>query len=261
MIFLTLCTYSVTSGAFSVGFNFQYWKHKKYIIYKNGKQELNDFYVDNKYDNLKEEILNYRYLNIALYFTEIMPKSTAFHQSKLVQSLKCNDKWGDEHYEDKYGISSGDVISQEMLICIILYTDYTDLSTDFSSTFRKNNPFQPLQAVKRRNRCYYWMAKGLKETIHIYGQDWYDGKGLLSKLTGPFFCGISFVMNMPAFNIRLNGPTSTSIEKEVATNFCGEEGIIIQFDNTNFICRITPAFDVSFISRYGGQENERYIQI
>ena len=33
---------------------------------------------------------------------------------------------------------------------------------------------------------------------------------LVNKELGPFFCGMSRVMIMPSFSIRLNGPTSTT---------------------------------------------------
>ena len=62
---------------------------------------------------------------------------------------------------------------------------------------------------------------------------------------------------MPSFNICLYGPTSTTCHLEVATLFSGEEGIILQFDNTKGTARFAKGMDVSFISRYGVQEDER----
>ena len=181
----------VLDGAFSVGYNFQYW-------HKNREN-----YINPKYDNLKDEIFSYEYLNIDLYDKEIIPKSKEFHQTHLVKSIKC--LW------NKYGIKEGDVMSVEMLICIILYCDYTELSRDFSSTFRKNNTFEPIQSTKKRNQKYYHMARILKEMIYCYGQTYaWGGNGLLSSLVSPFYCGMSFVMMMPQFNIKLYGPTSTS---------------------------------------------------
>ena len=111
------------------------------------------------------------------------------------------------------------------------------------------------------------MARGLKEVIKIYGQD--SGKGaftsggcgLLDELVPPFYCGMSYIMLMPEFGIRLTGPTSTSVQLECATNFGGEEGIIIQLDNNTRWGQEVRGFDVSFISRYGGQESEVYESI
>ena len=158
---------------------------------------------------------------------------------------------------NEYGTQHGTQISVPSLICIILYTDYTDLATSFSSTFRMNGPFETLESVKKRNQNYYWFAKGLKQLVHSYGQSYKRGIGLLSALKGPFFCGLSFVLLMPAFNIKIFGPTSTSKQKEVAIKFSGDEGIIVQFDNQKGMARCVRGFDVSFISRYGGEEDER----
>ena len=90
-----MCSCLVSSGSFSVGFNFQYWENRKFVEDKEGKKKLNPYYVDKKYNNLKEEILNYQYLNFGAYQKGI---------------IKTPYKW------DEYKISKGDIISQEMLI-------------------------------------------------------------------------------------------------------------------------------------------------
>ena len=58
--------------------------------------------------------------------------------------------------------------------------------------------------------------------------------------------------------MTLFGPTSTTIHKEVATRFGGEDGMLIQFDNSTGRGIFVNGFDVSWISRYGLQEDERY---
>ena len=56
------------------------------------------------------------------------------------------------------------------LIAIILYCDYTDLSADFTLSFRKRYVFETLQSVKRRNVKKYHWSKTLKYVIASYGQ-------------------------------------------------------------------------------------------
>ena len=58
--------------------------------------------------------------------------------------------------------------------------------------------------------------------------------------------------------IRLNGPTSSTKSIEVATRFGGDKGMLIEFDNSKGHARFAKGFDVSWISRYGSQEDERY---
>ena len=183
------------------------------------------------------------------YQQEIIPKVDAYFETKLVKAMNSDSNY----YE--YGISECDIISKSRLICIILYTDYTKLSSHFSSTFRKSNTFEPTQAMIKRHTNYYWMARYLRETIRVYG----DRYGIIGNgtLRGPFYCGMSQVMNMPSFAMVLLSPTSTSCHIEVSMKFSGEEGCIIQFDNTQGLASYVRGLDVSWISRYK-EEDERY---
>ena len=135
------------------------------------------------------------------------------------------------------------------LMAVVLYTDFTELSSHFTATFRKNNPFETVEQVKKRNNKYWWWSKYLQETTEEYGVMYTD--------RSPFFTGMSWVMTVPEFNIILHSPTSTSIYLSVATKFCGEDGMILEFDNTKGEAIRVPWFDCSWISRYR-EEDEMY---
>eukprot|EP01083_Nonionella_stella_P239444 838016_1 len=62
-------------------------------------------------------------------------------------------------------------------------------------------------------------------------------------------------MSIPEFRIRLTAPTSTTMHIEVATNFSGQHGMLLQFRNRKRNYFLT-GFDCSWISRYKG-ESER----
>lgn len=140
----------------------------------------------------------------------------------------------------------------ERLISIILYTDYSSLSCNFTTTFRRRNAFETIESVKKRHMNHHWWSKLLKQTVEVYGKKKNEG------LLGPFYCGMSSVMNMTQFAIQLLSPTSTSVHLEVAMNFSGEEGIIIEFDNSIGWGYQVYGLDVSFISRCK-EEDERYV--
>ena len=56
------------------------------------------------------------------------------------------------------------------------------------------------------------LSKILKNTIKQYGQNYYHENGLLSKLRdGPFYCGMSIVLNIPQFNMFIYCSLSTTI--------------------------------------------------
>ena len=69
---------------------------------------------------------------------------------------------------------------------------------------------------------------------------------------------MSSVMNMGQFRIKLCGPTSTSKQISVAARFGGQKGFLIEFDNSKDWGKHVEGFDVSWLSRYGSQEDERY---
>ena len=103
------------------------------------------------------------------------------------------------------------------------------------------------------------MSKLLRETVAIYG---YNNKAdvfgnVTTELGGPFFCGMSMVMTMPQFAIKLFCPTSTSCHIEVALKFAGEDGIILEFNTSkeHWASRL-KGLDLSWISRYK-EEDER----
>ena len=218
---MNLGIFAVSTGAFSIGIKYKY-------------DDDNGLLVKPKYSNFKQEILEYQHININQYQKEILPKATAYLGTI---SIHCK-------YEDE-------PITEERLISIILYTDYTSLSAHFTSTFRKSNAFEPIQSTKRRHANYYWMAKILEECRSSHGQRKTSG------LIGPFYCGMSVVMSMPQFAIGLHSPTSTSCHIEVAMKFSGQSGIIIQFDNSRGRATMLDGIDVSLVSRFR-EEDERY---
>eukprot|EP01084_Bolivina_argentea_P268199 455474_1 len=69
-----------------------------------------------------------------------------------------------------------------------------------------------------------------------------------------FYSGVSFVMHIPEFCIRLNAPTSTSIHKEIGLRFAGRDGMLIQLNNKYNPADVECFFDVSWLSAYGEEE-------
>ena len=239
--------YLVKAGTFSVGIDFKYDDLSKYRLIKD-HHALNEYSVLPRFKNFKSEIHEYDGIDniIAVYKNEIYPKAVTYYNTALAKSITAS----------RYGVDYG-MISIDCLLSIILYTDYTKLSSNFSATFRSHSIYEPIKATNKRNSHYYWLAKNLKTTIAIYGQRYYAGVGFLEALRGPFYCGMNWVLNMTQFNIQLLSPTSTTKAKEVATRFGGPQGMIIKFQNNTGYGRKVKGFDVSWISRYGPQEDER----
>ena len=151
------------------------------------------------------------------------------------------------------GIKNGSPMSVSHFLELILYTDHSKLCTLLSGSLRRSSPGEPMSAVKRRNAAYYHLSKTLRESVAVFGENRLDGKEEL----GPFFCGMSCVLAVPAFAIRLFAPTSTSTSLEVATRFANDGGCVFGLSNEYWAggYRLN-VFDVSWLSRYR-EEQER----
>ena len=233
-------------------------------MYVNVHQSDNVLFVEPKYKNFKEEIFEYKQIDIDQYKQEILPKVNVFHSTDLAKSMVARDRG---RSLEQYDVFDGDMISKDSLMSMVLYTDYTELSSVFSSTFRKKNMFEPLSSTKKRHTNFYWMSRFLRRTVAIYGYNnykeyqkyaSYPPTTTQEKLGGPFFCGMSMLMTMPQFAMRIFSPTSTSCQIAVAIKFAGDKGVIIEFmTSIESNAQELRGLDLSWISRYK-EEDERY---
>eukprot|EP01084_Bolivina_argentea_P129335 228429_1 len=198
-----------------------------------------DATVPLKYITFKHEILNNQMFSLKLHQLKLsIIKTLKYIQSEKVKQMKHN-------FDKKSSISFNHLLS------ICLYCDWTELSTSFSSTFRKHKPLESLSAVVKRNQEFYHFSKWFTDTIQNFG----SVTGLLLEqraIDGPFFCGMDHMMVIPQFYITLSVPTSTSKSIEVAEGFGGDHGVIVQLNNKRSIVR---SFGSSWISNYSS-ENE-----
>eukprot|EP01084_Bolivina_argentea_P191855 329491_1 len=231
-----------------------------YNINDHSGYRVSELFVKQKYRTFKEEIANYPYLLLIQYRNEVVTKANEYVSKDIVKATSAIP-WQCKKLH--YDIKKGTLLGWINLVGIILYTDYSNLCTHFSGTFRKKTPYETVESIKRRNSHYWWMSKILRETVEIFGGHSYDGT-----LLGPYYCGVSVVLSVPSFNIRLCSPTSTSSVIEVAMKFSGEEGMVIELTNPpNIQYGSLTGFNCAWISRYKEEEErlfcggERYIKI
>ena len=111
--------YTGHAGSFSVGIP---WKYRRIWTYET--RMLDDEYlVRPYYKELKEEMLNYDYLSTREY-ENIFSKANQCMQTAIAKSLTYK------------GYYTGDPVAKEHLICLIMYTDYTELSRGFTLSFK-----------------------------------------------------------------------------------------------------------------------------
>eukprot|EP01083_Nonionella_stella_P085609 237425_1 len=263
---LFIMNHTSTSTSFSIGLIFYYWPYYKNYNDKNqlqmktnwanvndhGGYAIGELFVEKKHASLKEELLACKYVS-KLTYKRISYKARQHIHSHHVKQTKAAG--GDWMRFCKFDIEEGTSLSIENLMCLITYCDYTELCTEFKSTFRSTKRFESLTEIKQRNREYWWLSKILRETVQVFGNN-KEGRDYGSKwrnVTGPFYCGMSFVMAIPEFNIRLCAPTSTSTVRAIATKFTqGKQGMIIRVNNNGdaLSARYLRCFQCAWISRF-----------
>ena len=182
---------TVFESAFSTGFVFWYWP------YYEAKRGCSDWFIRSKYESLEDEVLNNKICGLEHHqFLDVHEKALRFIDTDICRaSRSCSD-----HLH--YGVERYSGLSLEHLMGVILYCDHSAFCTAFSSTFRRNRAFESNSSMKARNREYWHLSKLLRETVELFGdhKGWHDAaKGEWTGITGPFYCGMSFVCVVPRF--------------------------------------------------------------
>eukprot|EP00483_Globobulimina_turgida_P010725 UN10746 len=183
-------------------------------------------------------------------YKSIITKTNEYMNTRMVKQMKFEDDelgWDDIKY---FGISHHAAITKLHLQSLSFYTDCSELSTAFSKTFRRITVSETLQSIKERNRSYWWLSKLLIEAVNCFGSNNWENSDC-DRIKGPFFCGMSMVMEVPSFMIRLCGPTSTTTQICTAANFAAGNGIILELDNVSSLAvRVLRVLSVGWLSRY-----------
>ena len=258
------------NDAFSIGYIFYYWDY--YALPKSNKNnfywnindhsgyEPHELYIKIKYSSLKEELMNNNIFSLLLNeYALSYTKAMKYKETAIIKEMQVVSQATDLRLH--YGLKPGSKLSDDHLMSLIIYCDWTELSTKFSSTFRKANSFQTMKEIKSRNHEYANWSKSLREAVQYFGRhgwdydenDKYNQKD--KRVKGPFYCGMSKVMAIPEYSIRLCSPTSTSKQIEVATRFGGDSGMIIQINNNGYYESWNlRCFDCSWLSNYTNED-------
>ena len=205
-----------------------------------GGHSLKSLCVYKHFENLKEEVFGSGLIS-AKFWKSLLQKATRYLRSKRCKQMKDAFDFGGDL---KFDTIQGFVVTERHLISLFLYTDSSEYCTALSETFRAIKSGETIEEINARNSMFYWTSRYLRELVFCFGD--YAYKENIS-----FFTGISFEMSIPQFKIGLVGPTSTTLAKEVAVRFAGENGMVIVLKGAGSRC-----FDASVFSAYP-EEQER----
>ena len=261
---------------FSVGHRFYYWKYYEHLTALPTDEQMihgqdnyhghsgvavSEMYVQPKHISFKEEAMCYEHLTNA-QFRCAVTKATNYLKTKEAHTTRAKyTDVLDENMFLHYDIKVGDPVTLKHLLALILYTDFTKLSTAFSCSFRALKAFESLHNIKKRNATFYWMSRYLRELVEIFGKcslgDYDENDDFVNEMNGPFYTGLDVKLFISQFAMRLNSPTSTSKQLEVAMKFGGTNGTILTFDNPKYNdqYQYLRCWDCSWLSHYK-EENE-----
>ena len=276
-----LDNYRVSAYSFSTGFAFQYhvWykdeenarkfqkrRQQGYDPPDYGGHELATLYVGARFPSLKSEVLNSKHLDVAEFNEFIVDKAKRFIASARCKAIRCREfnRFGIKGPTRKDFVigefnNDGAPLNREHLHALFLYTDWSTLSTAFSASFRAAHRGERLESIKARNGKFHHFAKRLKELVICFGKNGGGAAHVIGRIEtfrGSFYCGMSVVLNIPQFTIRLYGPTSTSLHIEVAMRFGGTNGMIIELSNKFHPAIYERFFECEWLSAFP-EESER----
>ena len=122
-----------------------------------------------------------------------------------------------------YGIRRGSCLTYDRIMSIMFYTDYSNLSYEFSASFRKKSLNETNKSLIKRHKNFCNWAKILNETINCWGNrlnyqgdyEWIDGKKVyVEPQISILYHGVSF-MHFYSFITRFVSPTSMTRQLEV----------------------------------------------
>eukprot|EP00483_Globobulimina_turgida_P011471 UN11493 len=166
--------------------------------------------------NESDETLTYYKINIQQEILQNIHQEV-YHDCmlKLKATKKSDSKTANLNRALHYGIKRNSCIDAQHLLALILFTDLSKLSSHFSATFGAINAKESVNSIKNRNREFAHWSRLLYETVEYYGHGTKIGKGRNKNAT--FYCGMPLIYMEP-FQIRLNAPTSTTIQPARMSN-------------------------------------------
>ena len=225
---------SVRRQSFSPGLKFEYNENRK-----NDKM-----YVKPRHKTLKDEMLNSGFLSMARWINAVELNGRKRIKTDEVKNMKVVSHSG-PWPENEKPLREGATISLQHLFALILYCNFSALSTAFAATYRRENVFETIESLIARHSQYAHFGRLLMEVVLSFGHN-----RSVNGAKGPFYHGIDREMNIGTYAIFLKGPCSTSTERIVALKFATEQGLILTLNNDSQSAEDQYSFDCSWISNF-----------
>eukprot|EP01084_Bolivina_argentea_P305625 527997_1 len=263
---------------YSVGMKYFYWDY-----YKNNQERvdpatkvpfddnyieanqgfvLQEFYVESKYKNLKEELVTNAICTIsANKLNQIITKAKYHQQTKFFSSIVC--KYLVMDFKKYYNnLMEGTPMTIPHIMAMMVYCNEDLLQRKFSETFRRMKSDETNESIINRHRNFVHLGRLLRECVFCFGS-----KNANDFVEVKLYHGTSIQAQFSSTDALVNGPFSTTTDASVALNFSQKTGMVLELSlNGNwyedrsvgglFECQKLSDFpneaEVFFIGGYGG---------
>eukprot|EP01084_Bolivina_argentea_P259739 438388_1 len=172
---------------FSFGYRFHYWKFYKNNLLSNddGGEDarilwarlnpankeftLADFYIENIFSDLREEVLYNSKCSIQKSeWDQLVNKAKLHILTTIARNMYCRRN---DYQAKRYEMRYKQEISENHLIALMLYTNFDILQYEFSATYRKLHKNESIESIKERHSMYYFLGKLLRECVECFGMN------------------------------------------------------------------------------------------
>ena len=248
----------------NTSFNFgKRWRYsKKYQNNENNDKmntgKYNQWFVPQKYPNLKREILSNSIKKIPMVqWNHINTKAKQFMNCTKIKSL-TSCKSIKYEFESMTNIKENQSISLDHIICILIYCNFTEIKNHFTETFERVNKFEQWKDVKLKHSEYANFGRILTETIECFGDCSYQTQSDVDNDDDDnniFYHAMVGSYSLHSIHARFFVPTSMTKELSVITYYCYNtikidrynNGLIIGLTSNNTDLRY---FNCSFLSDF-----------
>ena len=210
-----------------------------------------------KYGNFKWEMLQYPTMTMRVWKKVSVKVDEYMRNCDVIRALRA---WFGTYYGEwakQYGIHEDAPIDADHLYAVIIFCDLKQICAMFAESFRRTDPTEDLDSIKKRNQAFWWMSKRLRELVEVFGEDNFNSNhSQRNNICGPFYCNVAFVATVPSFSVVFRGPTSTTKQLDVAMAFGDDGCMIVELANEHYPGEEQRFFNTSWISVWK-EEDER----
>eukprot|EP01084_Bolivina_argentea_P167891 291259_1 len=190
--------------------------------YANEGYSVQDWYIEHKYHNLKDELLN----NRICVLSQLQWDSLHLQAQTHVRS--CYGKQIRSRGVPQYEMANESPLGIHHAAAMMVYCNYDELQRQFSMTYRRRK-HEDDKSLKQRHSNFAHLGRLLREVTECFG---HANQNLsFDEINYQILWhGISRKTQFASIKPIVKTPLSTTTEYAVAVNFSREEGLILQLN-------------------------------